>query len=111
LTALAPTAQWEGAGESWPIYMRGLAHLRAGAASSARTEFLKVLGHRGRTFWSPLYPLAHLGLARAAAIGGDRAAADRAYRDFFALWKDADADPDLPVMIEAKREHERLGSR
>ena len=42
---------------------------------------------------SPLYPLAHLGLARAAALSGDTASARKAYQDFFALWKDADPDP------------------
>ena len=55
---------------------------------------------------SPLYPLAHLGLARAAALTGDTAASRKAYQDFLTLWKDA--DPDLPVLKDAKREFERL---
>jgi tetratricopeptide (TPR) repeat protein len=55
---------------------------------------------------SVLYPLAHLGLARAAAMSGDTAKARQAYQDFFALWKDADAD--LPALIEGKKEYEKL---
>lgn len=48
----------------------------------------------------------HLGLARAAAIAGDTTKSRQAYQDFFALWKDADAD--IPILIEAKREYEKL---
>ena len=54
----------------------------------------------------PLYPLAYLGLARAAALAGDTAKSRKAYEDFFALWKDA--DPDLPILIEAKKEYQKL---
>jgi hypothetical protein len=53
-----------------------------------------------------LYPLAHLGLARAAAMTGDTTKARQAYQDFFALWKDADTD--LAALIEAKKEYEKL---
>ena len=69
-------------------------------------EFQKILDHRG---WDPtayLYPLAHLGLARAAAIGGDADKSRSAYEDFFALWKDADAD--IPILIEARKEYTKL---
>lgn len=52
------------------------------------------------------YPLAHLGMARAAALSGDMAKARKYYQDFFALWKDADAD--IPILVEAKKEYERL---
>ena len=54
------------------------------------------------------YPLAHLGLARAAAVTGDLATGRKAYEDFFKLWKDA--DPDLPILIAAKQEYARLKS-
>jgi hypothetical protein len=54
---------------------------------------------------STLYPLARLGLARAAAVKGDPAEARKFYEEFFALWKDA--DPDLPVLNEAKNEYEK----
>jgi len=53
-----------------------------------------------------LYPLAYVGLARAAVLQGDTAKARKAYQGFFALWKDA--DPDTPILIEAKREYEKL---
>jgi hypothetical protein len=55
---------------------------------------------------SPLFPLAHVGLARAASLQGDAAKARRAYQDFLALWKDADVD--IPILIEAKKEYEKL---
>jgi hypothetical protein len=53
-----------------------------------------------------LYPLAHLGLARATQGNGDTAKARTAYQNFLALWKDA--DPDIPILNEAKREYEKL---
>jgi hypothetical protein len=52
-----------------------------------------------------LYPLAHLGLARAAALTGDRARSQKAWDDFFAVWKEAGAD--LPILSQAKREYEK----
>ena len=55
---------------------------------------------------SALYPLAHLGLARAAALPGDTVTSRKAYEDLFALWKDA--DPDLPILNEAKKEYQKL---
>jgi len=55
-----------------------------------------------------LYPLAHLGLAQAAAISGDTARSRKAYEDFLALWKDA--DPDIPILRRAKEEYQRLSS-
>ena len=90
----------------WPAYLRGLAYLRQGAGREAMTEFQKILDHRGVVAINPLYPLAHLGLARAAALTGDTAKSRKEYQDFFALWKDADAD--LPVLIEAKKEYEKV---
>ncbi len=89
-----------------PAYVRGLAYLRQRAGAQAMGEFQKILDHRGVVAVSPLYPLAHLGLARAALLTGDSAKARKAYQDFFALWKDA--DPDLSVLIEAKKEYEKL---
>jgi eukaryotic-like serine/threonine-protein kinase len=89
-----------------PVYVRGLAFLQQRAGSDAMAEFQKILDHRGAVAVSPLYPLAHLGLGRAAALTGDIAKARKAYQDFFVLWKDA--DPDVPVLIEAKAEYEKL---
>jgi eukaryotic-like serine/threonine-protein kinase len=89
-----------------PAYVRGLAYLRAEAGAEALAEFQKILDHRGVVVVSALYPLAHLGVARAAALTGDTAKSRRAYQDFFARWKAA--DPDLPILIEAKKEYEKL---
>ena len=99
-------ARYEAAGEFWPQYVRGLASLKLGKGAEAAVEFQKILASRGYAVLSPLYPLAHLGLARATALQGDAAKARKAYEDFFALWKDADGD--IPVLIEAKKEYEKL---
>jgi hypothetical protein len=86
--------------------VRGQAYLRLKSGSEAAAEFRKILDHRGEVPLSTLYPLAHLGLARASALAGDVSGSRKAYQDFLALWKDADAD--LPVLIQAKKEYERL---
>lgn len=103
LEAMTP---YDGTAESWPVYLRGLASLRAGAGAEARADFEAIIAHRGRTLWVPIVPLAHLGLARAATMTGDVETASRAYADLFGLWRDADAD--LPVLVEARREFARL---
>ena len=72
----------------------------------AATEFQKILDHRGVAPVSPLYPLSHLGLGRAYALSGDTANSRRFYQDFFALWKDA--DPDIPILEEARAEYAKL---
>jgi predicted Zn-dependent protease len=56
----------------------------------------------------PLVPVAHLGLARAYALQGDKARSRIAYQDFLALWKDA--DPDIPLLREAKAEYAKIQS-
>lgn len=106
LRALEPVAPYENAHDAWPIYVRGLALLQSGAAAEARDEFLKIADRPSRAFWSPLAPLARLGAARARALAGDRDGARADYEQLFMVWKDA--DPDLPVMIEARAEYERL---
>jgi len=89
------------------LYFRGQAHLCAGAGREAAAEFQKVLERRGATwFWPVVYPLAQLGLARAHALAGDLPQSRKAYQDFFALWKDA--DPDIPILQEAKAEYAKL---
>jgi serine/threonine protein kinase len=90
----------------WTAYIRGLAYFRTGAGAQASTEFQRILDHRGVDMTSHLYPLSRLGLARAAALTGDTAKARKAYEDLFVFWKDA--DPDLPVLQEGRREYERL---
>lgn len=87
-------------------YLRGLAYLRQKAGTEAMSEFQKILDRRGQFDNSPLFPLAQLGLARAAAIAGDPTKSRLAYQDFFALWKDA--DPDIPILFEAKKEYQKL---
>jgi len=86
--------------------VRGLSYLKLNQGAAATTEFQKILDHRGEGVLSPLYPLAHLGLARAAMLQGDSGEARKAYQEFFALWKDADAD--LPILFEAKKENADL---
>jgi tetratricopeptide (TPR) repeat protein len=85
-------------------YLRGQAHLLRRDAPAAAAEFQKIIDRRGIDPFSPLYPLARLGLARAYAYSNDLPRARAAYQDFLAAWKDA--DPDLPVLQEAKREYE-----
>ncbi len=100
------TKQYEAAAKFWPPYTRGQAYLKLRKGSDAAAEFQKILDHRGWDPTSYLYPLAHLGLARAAALTGDTAKSRKEYQDFLALWKDADAD--LPVLLEAKKEYAKL---
>ena len=50
--------------------------------------------------------LATANLARAAVLVGDTVKSRKAYEDFFTLWKDADGD--LTVLIEAKKEYEKV---
>ncbi len=97
--------RYEAAAEFWPHYLRGQAYLKLKRGAEAAAEFQKILDHRGYAPLSPLYPLAHLGLARAATLTGEMAKSRKAYEDFFAAWKEADAD--LPILIEAKKEYER----
>ncbi len=106
LELLEPARRYEPAAEFWPQTVRSLAYLKLGKGAEAAAEYRKILDHRGEGARSLLWPLAHLGLARAAALSGDTAKSRKAYQDFFALWKDADTD--IPILIEAKKEYERL---
>lgn len=87
----------------WPIYLRGLVHLRTGRFEDAAAAFRRILSHRGRAGFSIRYPLARLQLARALAHTGDRQGSRKAYEAFLELWKDADQD--LPILLDARREH------
>ena len=102
---LQPATSYEAAAEFWPQYLRGLAYLQLERGSEALAEFQKILAHRGHAPLSPLYPLAHFGFARAAALMNELAQSRKAYEDFFALWKEADTD--LPILCAAKSEYER----
>jgi tetratricopeptide (TPR) repeat protein len=87
-------------------YIRGLAYLQAGEGNLAAAEFRKVLDHPGLLGINEIGPLSRLGLARAQKIAGDKAGARNSYEDFLALWKDA--DPDLPILKQAKAEYAQL---
>ena len=87
-------------------YHRGLAYLQQRRGSEAAAEFQKIIDRPAIDMGSELRPLAHLGLARAAAISGDTGKSRTVYQNFFAMWKDA--DPDLPILVQAKKEYEQL---
>ena len=93
-------------GNTFALYIRGLSYLKTGQGNEAAQEFQRILALRNFAPADPLMSLAHLGLGRAFALSGDSAKSRSAYQDFFALWKDA--DPDLPILKEAKPEYERL---
>jgi eukaryotic-like serine/threonine-protein kinase len=87
-------------------YLRGRLYLQQGSSNQAMAEFQKVIDARGIEALSPPHVLAHLGLAQAASLAGDQARSRKEYQDFFAAWKDADAD--LPVLLAARKEYEQL---
>jgi eukaryotic-like serine/threonine-protein kinase len=82
------------------------AYLSEQQGQLAAAEFQKILDHRGIVLNEPIGALAHLGLARAYALQGDTAKAKSAYQDFLTLWKDA--DPDIPILKQAKAEYAKL---
>ncbi|MFZ0802890.1 MAG: protein kinase [Terriglobales bacterium] len=100
----------------YPAYVRGEAYLAAGQGKEAAAEFQKILDHNGLVWNCWTGALAHLGKARANAMqskasqGADadtaRVRALAAYKDFLTLWKDA--DPDIPILKEAKAEYAKL---
>jgi DNA-binding winged helix-turn-helix (wHTH) protein len=103
----APTSSFFGFfGALYPIYVRGLAYLAVHQGANAAVEFQKILDHRGIVVSDPIGALAHLELGRALAQSGDTVKAESAYRDFLALWKDA--DPDIPILKQAKAEYAKL---
>ena len=89
-----------------PVYLRGEAYLMLHDGNRAAAEFQKFIDHRGVVMNFPWGALARLGLARAYAMQGDTAKARTAYQDFLTLWKDA--DPDIPILKEAKAEYAKL---
>jgi tetratricopeptide (TPR) repeat protein len=92
--------------ELWPVYVRGLAYLQLKDGAAARKEFQTIVDHRGQVPVSLLYPLAHLGLARAATMTNDPAAAQTSYADMLGMWKAADAN--LAPLNDARREQASL---
>jgi serine/threonine protein kinase/tetratricopeptide (TPR) repeat protein len=104
--ALVPAMPYELGQALWPAYIRGNAYLKLGQGSAAAVEFQKIVDRPGVVQNDPVGALAHLGLARAYALSGDPAKARTAYQDFLGLWKDA--DPDIPILKEAKAEYAKL---
>lgn len=88
------------------IFVRGLAYLQLRDGSKAAAEFQKILDHPGLSQGAPLFLLAGLNLARAYALQNNTDKARVAYQNFLAEWKDA--DPDVPVLIAAKAEYDKL---
>ena len=92
--------------EPYAIYLRGLAYLVSHQDEEALVEFQKILDHRGIVLNSPIGALAHLQIGRAYAMQGNTAKAKSAYQDFLTIWKDA--DPDIPILKEARAEYAKL---
>src|SRR5262249_42784615 len=92
-----------------PLYLRGQAYLAQGSGAQAAEQFQRILDHRGTDPFSPFYAFAPLGLARARAMAGDAPGSRQAYEQFLAQW--VDADPEVPLLVEAHREYARLKGR
>jgi hypothetical protein len=96
------------------VYLRGLAYLRLREGAAAAAEFEKILDHKGanwgstwqRPYWGQFYSLSYLGQARGSVLAGDSAKAEKAYEEFLTLWKNA--DPDIPILKQAKAEYAKL---
>src|SRR4051812_6034831 len=110
LALLEPVKPYDRArgAELWPSYLRGLASLATKDGAEARRQFEEIIARRGEAPDSVLVALSHLGLARAAALAGDAATSGKEYDTFFDAWRDADAD--VPVLREARREYRRQRS-
>jgi eukaryotic-like serine/threonine-protein kinase len=89
-----------------PAYLCGELYLMQAKGQEAVSEFRKIVNQRGLDPLSPYYPLAHLGVARGYAMAGQINESRKAYELFFTLWKNA--DPNLPVVLQARAEYQRL---
>jgi tetratricopeptide (TPR) repeat protein len=101
-----PYPMFQVGGYLYPVYLRAQSYLLLHSGAEAAAEFQRILNHRGIVMNCPLGALAHLGLARAYALQGHAGESRSAYQDFFTLWKDA--DPDVPILKEAKAEYAKL---
>ena len=90
----------------YPIYLRGEALIEAHQGAAAAAEFQKITSHPGLVANQVTGALTHLQFGRAYAMSGETAKAKNAYQDFLALWKDA--DPDIPILKQAKAEYAKL---
>jgi tetratricopeptide (TPR) repeat protein len=111
LEALQTAAPFERSTGIWGVvmyapFLRGQAYLMAHDSNQAAAEFQRIIDHNGLVINRCIGALAHLELGRAYALSDDKAKARIAYQDFLALWKDA--DPDIPVLKQAKAEYAKL---
>ncbi len=90
----------------YPVYFRGQAYLAEKNGDAAAAEFQKILDHAGVVGNEPIGALAHLGLGRAYSLSGNTVKAKTEYQDFLTLWKDA--DPDIPLLTQARAEYAKL---
>src|SRR4030095_419325 len=88
-------------------YVRGLSYLDNKSGAEAVAEFQKIIDHRGLQPLSSLHPLSYLGLARAYTLTQNVPEA-RKYEEFLKIWKDA--DPDIPLLVQARREYAKLAA-
>jgi tetratricopeptide (TPR) repeat protein len=105
LEAAAPYERAEG--EVRIIYFRAYAYTRSGMHSQAIAEYQKLIDNKGLYQRGPFYAANYVWLARTAKLAGDTARARQAYEGLFAFWKDA--DPDAPLLLQARKEYEALG--
>jgi len=105
LGPLEPNELTDGVG-TFIISLRAEAYLQLERPAEAEAEFRKFLDHPEFSPMDVNHVVAHLGIARARALGGDVAGARQAYEAFFEAWKDA--DPDLPIVEQARAEYARL---
>jgi eukaryotic-like serine/threonine-protein kinase len=96
----------DGSNALFPVFLRGQAYLDAGRGREAAVEFQKIVDHPGTVLNETIGSLAHLGLGRAYALAGDISKARSSYQNFLTLWKEA--DPDLPILKQAKAEYAKL---
>jgi serine/threonine protein kinase len=101
-----PYPSFQGGGSLYPVYLRAQSYLLLRRGDEAGAEFQKILDHHSIVKNCPVGALARLGLARAYALQGQTAKSRSSYQDFFNLWKDA--DPDVPILKQAKAEFAKL---
>jgi len=111
IAALEPVRRFELGGGPRGVqydanFLRGQAYLQQRDGAKAAAEFQRILDNPGVAANNEVYTLAELYLGRSFVVAGDTAKAKKAYQDFFAMWKDA--DPDVPVLAEAKAEYAKL---
>ena len=104
--AMPGTAFFAKFGGLYPVYVRGLAYLACGRTVDAAAEFQRVIDHPGIVLADPVGMVAQVQLGRALGLLGEKDRARRAYESFLAVW--AHADPDTPLLEQARAEYERL---